>query len=207
MQLFRALLISTLLVPILAWADVDAKFARLRDSAEALASLGSFLDKYVGDCGPLSEGGGDCLKASENFRRGANGKKFYMILTEESTAVLSMGAFNPQGAEVTFNLTPFFPGSNSAITHGSPGKTDAAGNPVLPFITFKGVLPDSWNVQMMARQVSSRQMRLQLVFTPQGIWELPKKGGGKIRGVRTRLEAVLVTVGRTGEQVALWINK
>jgi hypothetical protein len=205
--MFRALLISTLLVPLLASADVDPKFAKLRDTSEALSSLGAFLDKYVGDCGPISEGGGDCVKNAEAFRKGNNGKKFYMILTEESTAVLSMGAFNPQGGEVTFNLTPFFPGSNSAITHGSPSKTDANGNPVLPFITFKGVLPDSWNVQMMARQVGARQMRLQIVFSPQGMWELPKKGGGKIRGVKTKLEAVLVTVGRTGEQVALWVNK
>ncbi|MBS1149873.1 MAG: hypothetical protein H6Q89_1571 [Myxococcaceae bacterium] len=205
--MFRALLIFALTLPLVARADVDAKFARLRDTAEALSSLGAFLDKYVGDCGPISEGGGDCSKIAEGFRRGANGKKFYMILTEDSTAVLSMGAFNPQGGEVTFNLTPFFPGSNSAITHGAPSKTDANGNPVLPFITFKGVLPDTWNVQMMARQVSSRQMRLQVVFSPQGMWELPKKGGGKIRGVRAKLEAVLVTVGRTGEQVALWINK
>jgi hypothetical protein len=205
--MFRALTVSALLLPALALADVDIKFAKLRDSAEALSSLGSFLDKYVGDCGTVMEGGGDCMKVAESFRRGANGKKFYMILTEDSTAVLSMGAFKPQGGEVELNLTPFFPGSNSAITHGAPSKTDANGNPVLPFITIKGVLPDAWNVQMLARQVSSRAMRLQIVFSPQGVWELPKKGGGKIRGVKTKIEAVLVTVGRTGEQVGLWINK
>ena len=205
--MFRALLLTALTLPMLARADVDPKFARLRDTAEALSSWGAFLDKYVGDCGPISEGGADCVKNAEAFRKSANGKKFYMILTEDSTAVLSMGAFNPKGGEVTFNLTPFFPGSNSAITHGAPTKTDANGNPVLPFITFQGTLPDSWNVQMMARQVGARQMRLQLVFSPQGMWELPKKGGGKIRGVKAKLEAVLVTVGRTGEQVALWLNK
>ena len=50
-------------------------------------------------------------------------------------------------------------------------------------------------------------MRLQVVFTPQGLWELPKKGGGKVHGVKVRFDAILVTVGRTGDQVALWINK
>ncbi len=205
--MFRAFVISAVLVPLVAAADVDARFAKLRDSADSLASLGAFLDKYVGDCGPISEGGGECAKNAENFRKAANGHKFYMILTEDSTSVLSMGGFNPQGGEVTFNLTPFFPGSNSAITHGVPAKTDANGNPVLPFITFKGTLPDTWNVQMMARQVQARQMRLQVVFTPSGLWELPKKGGGKIRGVKVKLEAVLVTVGRTGDHVALWLNK
>lgn len=205
--MFRALVVSCLTFPALVWADVDARFAKQRDSAEALSSLGSFLDKYVGDCGPVSEGGAECSKNAEGFRRTANGKKFYMILTEDSTAVLAMAGFNPQGGEVTFQLTPFFPGSNSAITHGAPSKTDSNGNPIMPFITFKGTLPDTWNVQMMQRQVSSRQMRLQLVFTPQGLWELPKKGGGKIKGVKVKLEAILVTVGRTGEEVALWLNK
>ncbi len=205
--MFHALLVSVLAVPVVALADVDPRFATLRDGAEALSSLGNFLDKYVGDCGSISSGGGECAKNAETFRKSASGQKFYMILTDDSTAALSMGAFNPRLAEVTFNLTPFFPGSNSAITHGAPSKTDANGNPVLPFITFKGVLPDTWNIQMMARQVASRQMRLQIVFSPKGIWELPKKGGGKIRGVKAKLEAVLVTVGRTGEEVALWLNK
>lgn len=205
--MFRAFVIAALVVPAVAAADVDPRFAKLRDSADSLASLGAFLDKYVGDCGPISEGGSECAKNAETFRKAANGHKFYMILTEDSTSVLSMGGFNPQGGEVTFNLTPFFPGSNSAITHGAPSKTDANGNPVLPFITFKGTLPDTWNVQMMQRQVQARQMRLQVVFTPSGLWELPKKGGGKIRGVKVKLEAVLVTVGRTGDQVALWLNK
>ena len=118
--MFRPLAILALLVPALALADVDQKFAKLRDASEALSSLGSFLDKYVGDCGSVMEGGGECAKNAESFRRGANGKKYYMILTEDSTAVLSLGAFNPQGGEVTLNLTPFFPGSNSAITRFSP---------------------------------------------------------------------------------------
>jgi hypothetical protein len=178
--MFRALVILALATPAIAAADVDPRFAKLRDSADSLASLGAFLDKYVGDCGPISEGGSECAKNAEAFRKAANGHKFYMILTEDSTSVLAMGGFNPQGAN---------------------------GNPVLPFITFKGTLPDTWNVQMMQRQVQARQMRLQVVFTPSGLWELPKKGGGKIRGVKVKLEAVLVTVGRTGDHVALWLNK
>ena len=205
--MLRTLQVLALMLPVVVLADVDPRFAKLRDSADALSSLGGFLDKYGGDCGSIIEGGAECGKNAEAFRKAANGHKFYMILTEDSTSVLSMGTFNPQGGEVQFNLTPFFPGSNSAVTHGAPSKTDAAGNPVLPFITFKGNLPDGWNIQMMARQVSARQMRLQVVFSPQGVWELPKKGGGKIHGVKAHIDAILVTVGRTGEQVALWINK
>src|SRR5690242_10539940 len=112
--MFRAFHFLALLVPALAWADIDPRFAKLRDTSTVMDSLGGFLDKYGGDCGSLSEGGGECLKNSETFRKASNGHKLYMILTEDSTSVLSMGAFNPQGGEVTFNLTPFFPASNSA---------------------------------------------------------------------------------------------
>lgn len=204
---FRAVALVVAALPSLALADADPAFTKLRDKAEAIGGLGAFLDKYVGDCGSVLEGGGDCEKNANQFRNSANGKKYYMIVTEDSSPVLQTGGFNPRGAEVVLNLTPFFPASNSAVTHGAPTKTDANGNPVLPFIQIKGVLPEGWNIQMFERQVQARALRIQVVFTPQGKWQLPKKGGGTIKGVKAKLEAVLITVGRTGEQVALWVNK
>ena len=123
--MFRALLLLSLTLPCLASADVDPRFAKLRDTADALSSLGAFLDKYIGDCSPVSEGGSDCGKNAEAFRRAANGHKFYMILTEESTAVLSMGAFNPKGGEVFFHE-----GSNS-------GEFEIRGDAILASTSFE----------------------------------------------------------------------
>jgi hypothetical protein len=60
---------------------------------------------------------------------------------------------------------------------------------------------------MMARQVQGQALRLQIVFTPQGVWTLPRKGGGTMKGVKAKFDAVLVSVGRTGEQVGLWMGK
>jgi hypothetical protein len=196
-----------LVVPSVVLADADPRFAQLRDQAEPLASVASFVDRYVGDCGSPLLGGRECEKNAELFRRGATGKKFYMIITEDSAGVLQMGEVNVGQGTFILNLTPFFAGSNSAITHGAPTRTDANGNPVLPFIRIPSVLPDGWNPAMMARQVQSKALRLQIVFTPQGIWSLPKRGGGSIKGVKAKLDAVLVTVGRTGEQVGLWLNR
>jgi len=186
-----------------AHADASPAFAKVRDAAEALGGLGPFLDKYMGRCGSVLEGGGDCQRNAETFRRAANGKKYYMIITEDSAANLSLGG-NDGKSDFTLNLTPFFPGSDSAVTHGAPSKTDANGNPVLPFIAMKGTLPDGWNMAMLARQLQARAMRIQVVFTPLGSWTLPKKGGGTIKGVKARLDAVLVSVGRTGEEIAIW---
>lgn len=203
----RWLVTTMLVVPALVWADADPKFVKLRDQAEPLTSVGSFVEKYVGDCASPLLGGAECEKNAEIFRRGATNKKFYMIITEDSAGVLQLGEVNVGQGTLTLNLTPFFAGSNSAITHGAPSRTDSNGNPVLPFLRIPSQLPEGWNPGLMARQVQAKALRLQIVFTPQGLWTLPKKGGGSIKGVKARLEAVLVTVGRTGEQVGLWVNK
>jgi hypothetical protein len=38
------------------------------------------------------------------------------------------------------------------------------------------------------------------------VWSLAKKGGGKNFGVTARIEGILVTEGRTGGQMGLWLN-
>lgn len=201
--MFRALAFAVLVTAGLAWADADPKFAKLRDSAEAIEGLGNFLDKYVGDCGTDV----DCKKNTETFRSAANGKKFYMIITEDSVNNLQMASYDPGAQTFLMNLTPFFPASNSAITGGAPTRTDANGNPVLPFMTIKGVVAEGGNAQSVARMISMKTLRLQIIFSPQGLWTLPKKGKEKITGVKAHIDAILVTVGRTGEQVGLYLAK
>ncbi|MFZ5439799.1 MAG: DUF6066 family protein [Myxococcota bacterium] len=203
----RILTTLTLLFSTFALADVDQRFAKLRDQAEAMGAISSFVEKYIGDCASKMLGGGECEKNAELFRQSAVGKKYYMIITEETSSVLSMGEVKMRDGLFTLNLTPFFSGSGMAITHGAPAKTDGDGNPVMPFIRIDSQMPEGWNPAMMARQVQAQGLRLQIVFTPQGVWTLPKKGGGTMKGVKAKFEAVLVTVGRTGDQVGLWLGK
>lgn len=202
----KSLMLAVVMLPSLALADADPRFAKLRDQAEAMGAISAFVEKYVGDCASKMLGGGECEKNAEVFRQGSTGKKFYMIITEETSTVLSMGEVKMQGKFV-LNLTPFFAASGMAITHGAPSRADADGNPVMPFIRIESDLPDGWNPAMMARQVQGQALRLQIVFTPQGVWSLPKKGGGTMKGVKARFESVLVSVGRTGEQVGIWFPK
>lgn len=197
LPLFALLLAST------AFADVDPRFAKLRDQAEPLGALSAFIEKYVGDCGSKMMGGGECEKNAEIFRQGATGKKLYMIITEETSQVLSMAEVKRDG-EFVLNLTPFFPASGMALTNGAPTKTDAEGNPVMSFIRIESNMPEGWNPAMMSRQVQAQALRLQIVFTPQGTWSLPKKGGGTIKGIKAKFDAVLVSVGRSGELVGIW---
>ncbi|MBM4777976.1 MAG: hypothetical protein GQE15_09755 [Archangiaceae bacterium] len=199
------------LVPLLlissqaAFADVDQKFAKMRDSAEKLGSLSEFIDNYGGSCGPLMTA--QCEEKRKEFRRGADGRKHYMIVTEDSASVLSMGDANPISGEFVLNMTPFFAAGDSAITHGAPSKTDANGNAILPYLRINAKLPDGWTMQLMNRQVQARALRIQVVFTPEGVWSLPKKGGGSIKGIKTRFDGVIVQIGRTGETIGMWYAK
>lgn len=202
----RLLVVPLLLLSTVALADVDPRFAKLRDQAEPLGALGAFIEKYIGDCGSRLMGGADCEKNAEAFRSSATGKKFYMIVTEGTSGVLQMGEMKRAG-EFVLNFTPFFSGSGMALTHGAPTKTDAEGNPVMSFIRIDANLPENWNPAMMARQVQAQSLRIQIVFTPQGVWSLPKKGGGTIKGIKAKFDAVLVSVGRSGEPVGLWLAK
>ncbi len=199
------------LVPLLlissqaALADVDQKFAKMRDAAEKLGSLSEFIDNYGGSCGPLMTA--QCEEKRKEFRRGADGRKHYMIVTEDSASVLSMGDANPISGEFVLNMTPFFAAGDSAITHGAPSKTDANGNAILPYLRINAKLPDGWTMQLMNRQVHARALLIHVVFTPEGVWSLQKKGGGTIKGIKTRFDGVIVQIGRTGETIGMWYAK
>lgn len=198
-------LVPLLLISSAALADVDQKFAKMRDAAEKLGSLSEFIDNYGGSCGPLMTA--QCEEKRKEFRRGADGRKHYMIVTEDSASVLSMGDANPITGEFVLNMTPFFAAGDSAITHGAPSKTDANGNAILPYLRINAKLPDGWTMQLMNRQVQARALRIQVVFTPDGVWSLPKKGGGTIKGIKTRFDGVIVQIGRTGETIGMWYAK
>lgn len=198
----RTAILAFLLIPLLAFADSDAKFAALRDKASPLdGSLASFLDRYIGECGDLFEGQA-CKKNSQAYREKMNGKKYYVIVPEDAATMLQAGPYNPAEDEYTVLVTPFFPGGGYALTQGAPRKVDRQGNPVLPLIVLHGKLPEGWDLMSFKGLFRRRELRVQLVFTPQGVWSLPKKGGGKMYGVKAKIEGLLVTYARTGNPVA-----
>jgi hypothetical protein len=205
MQRVHRLALGLLAVfPVVAVAEDNPAFTRMKDSAEPLSALGPFLEKYVGECGDAAAAA-ECKANAKSFRASANGKRFYMIVPEDSASMIAPGASD--GHTFTLNVTPFFPGGAYALTLGAPKKVDAAGNPVLPLVYVKAKIPDGFNAGSMARLVGMRALRLQLVFTPQDVWTLQKKGGGKAYGIRAKIEGLLVTVGRTGEELALWSGR
>jgi hypothetical protein len=203
----RRLALMLALAPAVALADENPRFSHLRESAEAISALGAFLDKYVGECGDVLSGGSECKANSSAFRKEATGKRHFMILNEDSVSMIQPGSYDPINHDFTYNVTPFFPAGGYALTLGSPKRTDAAGNPVLPLVYVKAKLPDEFNPGSMARLIGVHGLRMQVIFTPTGVWSLPKKGGGKMYGVQARIEALYLSIGRTGQELALWTAK
>lgn len=198
----RALASLALVVGFHAAAGEDPRFEKAKARAEPVGGLGAFLEKYVGDCEGDKYASADCKKAAEKFRSQTSGRRYFMVVTEDAVN-LSMGSVGP-GDDFVLHLVPFFSAGDKAVTHGAPGRLDGNGNPVMPLIKVRGSAPPGQDVQTLARWASMRMFRLEVVFTPQGVWELKKKGGEKVTGVKGKLEAVLVKIGRSDEPIAFW---
>jgi hypothetical protein len=127
-----------------------------------------------------------------------------MLLGDESARILSAGRFDAGRREYELQLTPFFAAGRFALTHGAPKQTDTAGNPLLPLLTMRRKAPPEWDASRLQRLIAGRELRVEVVFTPQDVWMLPRKRGDRIRGIKSRINALQVTNGRTGEIIGSW---
>lgn len=203
----RAMLVGCLLISAIAAAQSSPteRFGRMRGRAESLGGLSAFLEKYVGDCTDPA-GLAECRSNAERYRREVAGKTFFMIVDEDS-AITSPGLIDEDRGEFTVNITPFFAASAYALTQGRPRRTDSNGNPVMPFLHVRGAIPDGENASSLQRMFRTRPFRLQVLFTPQGVWTLPKRGGGQSMGVQAKIHAILVTHTRGGGDIGLWTGE
>jgi hypothetical protein len=180
------------LLPWLAWAG-DARFETLKGSAETFdGGLAGFLEAYTGDCGDASNTS-QCRQKAEAFQRGVKGKRYYALVHEDAAGMVSFASDSTAGSEYTVLVTPFFPGGAHAFTTQAPKKTDSRGNPVFPNLTLPGLLPEGETVDSVERLFRRRDVRVELLFSPEALWTLPRKGSPPLTGCRGRLDALLVT--------------
>jgi Family of unknown function (DUF6066) len=194
----------TLLVLLPGLALAEGRFDDLKKEAQPFeGGLGEFLELYLGDCGTASNTA-NCRNRSREFQTQAKGKRFYALVREDEAGMVGMSDSTRSGGDFTVEVTPFFPGAEHALTNAVPKKTDAKGNPILPVLMFAGKLPGVETVDDMERLFKNRGVRLELLFRPEQVWALPKKGGGQLTGVKAKLDAIQVT-SRTGAVLATWI--
>jgi hypothetical protein len=182
----------------------EGRFDELRKEAVSFeGSLGDLLELWLGDCGQASNTA-NCKNRSRDFQAQAKGKRFYTLIREDEAGMLGMSTGKSRGGDFTVEVTPFFPGAEHALTNAVPKKTDAQGNPILAVLMIPGTLPGAETVDDMQRLFKNRGVRLELLFRPEEAWALAKKGGGKLTGVKAKLDAIQVT-SRTGAVLATWI--
>jgi hypothetical protein len=181
------------LLPGLAWAD-DARFAALKANAETFdGGLAGFLEQYTGDCGDASNTP-QCRQKAEAFQRSVKGKRFYALVHEDAAGMVAFSPASTAGSDFTVLVTPFFPGGPHALTNQVPKKTDSRGNPIFPNLALPGLLPEGETEDSVERLFHRRDVRVELIFSPEGFWTLPRKSSPALTGCRGRLEALLVTM-------------
>ena len=201
-MLARSPVLLLVLFPVLSLAE--GRFDPLRKDAQPFdGGLGDFLELYLGDCGQASSSA-NCKSRSQQFQAQAKGKRFYALLREDEAGMVGMSDGTAHGGDFTVEITPFFPGNEHALTNAVPKKLDPRGYPILPVLMIPGTLPPGETVDDMIRLFKNRGVRLELLFTPEEPWAVARKTGGKLTGVKARLDAMQVT-SRTGTVLATWV--
>jgi len=196
-----------LVLPATARAEAPKEFARLRDQAQSLESLGAFLERFVGSCTDLVEKK-VCESNAKKARGELTGKLFHVILDDSAARMLKAGSYNPGSREFTVEMTPFFEGAGLGLTDGAPLGQDAQGRPRMPIKPIIAKLPADWMPMDMERLLRTQNVKVHLVFKPLGLWSLPAKNGGpKMDGVKAKFLAVRLTNARDGEDLALRLEQ
>ncbi|MCI0572540.1 MAG: DUF6066 family protein [Myxococcaceae bacterium] len=201
----RRLVLALLLLPTLAVADDASRFEQLRAGSEPLGGLGPFLEKFVGDCEDAGTRA-ECAASAGSFRERMAGKRLFMLVTEDAADMMAPGAYDASSGELTVLVTPIFGARGMALTHGVPRRMDADGNPVLQRLNVEGGTSEGWTPSRFQRLFSQRELRLEVVFTPEDTWQLRGRAG-RVKGVRAKVLGMRVVHARSGDTVATWFAR
>lgn len=199
-----ALLALLLVLPMVAAADPDPRFAALQKRSEPLGGLGVFLDKYVGGCDDLLAQA-ECEANAKSYRKEVARKRFYM-LRDDARDHLTLGEYDPDSGELLVLLTPIFGANGFALTSGTPSRLDANGNPMMKLVKLKGSTTQGFSKDQLERLFRRGEFQLELIFSPVKPWAL-RRGKNTVQGVQAKILGVAVVHSRTGETIAAWIDK
>ena len=200
MKLVRAL--AALLSAATAVADApaaDGRFDALRGTAEALDSLGPFLERYVGACRDEFTRV-DCERNVRAARRAADGRTFTARVGEQTLEIV-----RPERTTrgYRFVVTPFIDGGGLALTNGEPRRQDSAGHPLIGFIVLEGALPPGMDEMGLEQALRTGRLELEVVFRPEGTWKLKRgREPGYYEGVKARFLGVRLVESRTQAVIA-----
>lgn len=175
----------------------DERFDLLKQRAERIESLPSFLDRFIGSCGTVYERQ-TCEQNVQSVRRRFEGKLLVATVGDHAAELCQARTL---GEQYRILLTPFVDGGGYALTHGSPVRQDAAGRPLIPYLVLQGPLPPG-SEQNFESSFRTGNVELEVVFRPEGTWKLRRKGTGYYEGVKARFVALRLVDPRTGAEIA-----
>jgi hypothetical protein len=174
------------------------RFDALATGAERLDALEPFLTRYVGHCTDVYTRA-TCEANVLAARRAVSGKTFTVRVTDAATLVRA----ELQGDGFVLLVTPFVDGGGLALTHGTPARQDAAGNPLMNLIPIRGKLPPGVMDLEFQGPFRTGAIELEIVFRPEKSWKLRRRGeSGVMEGVAARFMAIRVVDARTGNEIA-----
>jgi hypothetical protein len=190
--------LAALALALLPAAASAGGFEAAAARAERLERLDPFLEAFVGHCtDPYTRP--KCEAAVAAARKAALAKTF-VVKVQEATALVRPEI---RGEGFVLLITPFFDGGGLALTHGTPVKQDAEGNPIVKLLPLEGTLPPGTMDLEFMSPFRTGAIELEIVFRPVKVWKLPRKdGGGAYQGVAARLLAVRVLDARNGTEIA-----
>lgn len=199
-----SLALLALLLPTMALAQPDPRFAALHQRSEPLGGLGAFLDKYVGTCDDVFSRA-ECEGNARQYRKDVAQKRFYM-LRDDPGSLLAPGSYDPETGELMVLLTPIFGANGFALTSGTPRQLDANGNPMMKVVKLKGRTTQGFSQDQFERLFRRHELHLELIFTPEKPWAI-SRGKHTVKGVQARILGVAVVHSRSGETIAAWAAK
>lgn len=198
MRIRGALPLFLLLASPVPSSALDARFEALRERAETVPSLETFLSRYVGRCTDPGERR-TCEANVASARQTVAGKTFAVRVPDATTLVRA----ELRGDGFLILLTPFVDGGGFALTHGAPSRQDAAGHPLIGFIPIEGTLPPGVMDLEFQSPFRTGAVELEIVFRPERTWKLKRKSErGFYEGVAARFLAVRLLDARTGNEIA-----
>ncbi len=133
-----------------------------------------------------------------------NGHRQYLIVSETEASMISNGPYDPAKQIYTVKIDPTFHAGRYLLTLGEPTRLDQQGEPVVQSLQVRGKTPIGWHALEIAKLFEEKRLRVQVIFTPQGPYELKGERGERVRGLNARIDAILITIGETGDVVGLW---
>ncbi|HTP28720.1 MAG TPA: DUF6066 family protein [Anaeromyxobacteraceae bacterium] len=198
MTLCRSIALLCLILPSLVRAS-DDRFQSLRDGAHRLDNLSSFLERYLGSCKD-EQTRSECERELRSLRRNLDREIYLTSIAEQTLEIV-----RPERVHggYRFVVTPFIDGGGIALTHGAPRRQDAAGRPLIDFVVLDGKLPPGMDEMALESALRTGRLELEIVFRPEGIWRLKRKGQpGFYEGVKSRFLGLRLLDSRSGAQIA-----